>query len=149
MALIDVTQILTDPDLVDTFSVLRRAQVTDSKGRVSLTTQTFNKVIGVVTSISPNSLDRQTDYQTFGRGISIVTKFRLQGEVTGFQPDIVVWRGDNFVVKAIDNYPQMGPGFFQVECSSQDKVDLSLPAPANGAFSFNKPANAVYVGVSC
>lgn len=147
MALLDVTQILTDPDMVDSFTVKRRAETINSYGRTVIGEQIFTPVIGVVTAIGPSSLDRHEDYQSMTRSISVVTKFRLRGEVTGYQPDVIVWRGDNFVVKQIDPYPQFGPGFVQVECTSMDKTDLPLDAPAPGNYAFNQPANAVLLGV--
>jgi hypothetical protein len=147
MALLDVTQILTDPDLTDRFSVRRRAESVDSTGFAVETEEFIPNLIGVIVSISPSDLDRQADYQTMSRSITVVSKFALRGEVTGFQPDLVVWRGNNYLVKHIDPYPQFGPGFFQAECSSVDKTDAILESGFVPQLSFNSAANAAYLFV--
>lgn len=147
MALLDVTQILTDPDLVDIFDVIRRQETVDNTGTSVVTPTTFSRVIGVVTSIGPSSLDRSENYQTFTRSISVVTKFPLRGETTGYQPDIVYWRGDSFVVKAIDPYPQFGPGFWQAECTSMDKTDAALDVVPQAPLSFSLAGNSGYLAL--
>lgn len=144
MPLLDVTQILTDPDLADSFAVKRRTQVIDAHGRTTTTDQLIPGVIGVVTAISPSDLDRREDYQAMSRSISVVTKFHLRGEVTGYQPDIVVWKGDNYLVKHVNNYPHFGPGFMEAECSSMDKTDLPFEPQAPGGLTFNQASNAIF-----
>ena len=148
MALLDVTSLLADPDLTDTFTVLRRVETVGTNGRSTTSSQTFVNVVGVVTAIGPSDLDRKDDYQSMSRSISIVTKFRMQGEVTGAQPDIVVWRGDSYVVRSIDLYPQFGPGFVQVECTSMDRTDVAMPGTPSAAVKYNQASNSQYIPVS-
>lgn len=145
MALLDVSEILTDPDLVDLFNVRRRSETVDIHGRSTVSETMFPQIAGVVTAISPNDLDRREDYQSMSRSISVVCRFRLHGETEGNQPDIVVWRGDNFIVKHVDPYPQFGRGFIQAECSSMDRVDLALDAATPGELLFNNIANSAFV----
>jgi hypothetical protein len=52
-----------------------------------------------------------------------VTKFRLQGPSLGFQPDTVIWRGNEFIVRAIDDYSAYGAGFVQALASSVEVLD--------------------------
>lgn len=146
---LDVTSVLLDPEFTDSFTVLRRQEIIDAHGRSTLNIVTFPAVIGVVTSSNPNDLDRPEEYEAFTRTISVVTKFRARGEVTGYQPDIIVWRGDNFVVKHIDLYPQFGAGFYQLDCESMDRTDLSTdPTPFNKLI-FNVATNTEYMGLIC
>ena len=147
MALLDVSSILLDPDFVDTFDVIRRAQSFDAHGRSVLTNQTFGKVSGVVTANSPSDLDRREDYQSMTRSISVVCQFHLRGETTGYTPDLVVWRGDNYLVKHVDSYPQFGAGFFQAECSSIDKTDKAFEPAVTGRTVYNQPLNAVNLAI--
>ncbi len=124
MALLDVDSVLLDPDFLDNFIVQRRMETVDNNGYSQLSTTSYTAV-GVVNPIAPNDLDRQAGYQVMGRTISVVTKFALRGEVTGEQPDIVLWRGNHYVVKAINLYPQYGAGFIEAECTSMDRVDTA------------------------
>ena len=144
MALLDVTiDALYDPMLFDSFKVQRRTDTVGNNGRTTQTTSTFS-VQGVVTSTSPNDLERLEGYQVTQRAISVVTKFKLQGEVTGMQPDVVIWRGDRYVVKHIDYYPQFGQGFYQADCVSMDKTDASFP-DVTPQLAFNKASNSQYI----
>ncbi len=145
MALLDVSEILTDPDMVDIFNVRRRMETVDIHGRSTVSETVFPQVIGVVTAISPSDLDRRDDYEAMSRSISVVCKFRLHGETTGNQPDIVVWRGSNYLVRHVDPYPQFGNGFFQAECSSMDKTDPSFDVPIASGLKFNNVANSAFV----
>ena len=125
---LDVSDVLLDPTLADRFIVKRRPATTNEHGRVVTTPEIIPKVIGVVTAASPTDLDRLDDNQRMGRNLSVVTKFRLRGPATGYQPDIVVWYGNEYVVKDIQPYPQYGVGFIQAIVGSMDSMDNPLAA---------------------
>jgi hypothetical protein len=126
MPLLDVTSILNDPDFADGFSAKRREQTVDTHGRLVTVERLIPDLVGVVTMTSPTDLDRGPDYQVNSRSITIVCKFPLRGESTNYQPDIVLWRGDNYLVRHVDLYPQFGAGFYQVQCESIEKTDSPL-----------------------
>jgi len=124
MALLDVvTDTMFDPDIIDPFDVIRRAQTTTAHGRTQITSTTIPGLTGVITASSPSELDRSQDYQTMTRSITVVTQFALRGASEGFQPDIVVWKGTRHIVKHVGPYPHFGPGFYQAECSSEQTID--------------------------
>lgn len=143
MPFLNVDTVFIDPDFTDRFTVDRRVETVDTHGRSVVGHEYFHET-GVVTAVSPNDLQRQEGYQAMSRSISIVCKFNLHGETSGMQPDIVVWRGSNYLVKHVDPYPQFGVGFFQAECSSMDRVDPALSAEVLGQLVFNLPANSGY-----
>ena len=126
MPLLDVSDIVDDPDFADRFTVVRRKETVDTHGRATVVEQLFKKVVGVVTMGSPNDLDRREDYQNFTRSITVVTRFAVQGVVAGYQPDLIEWRGTRHLVKHVAPYPQFGRGFYQVECSSMNNVDAPV-----------------------
>jgi len=145
MPLLDVTQILNDADFASPFTVLRRLETVDSFGRSGVT-ETRMRAVGTITANSPSDLDRREDYQNMTRSITVVTRFPLRGETAGYQPDVILWQGSNYVVKHVDIYAHFGPGFFQVECSSMDKVDPSvIQNMLNLQTSFNTVANSQYL----
>jgi hypothetical protein len=145
MAFLNVSDVLLDPNLASTFNVERRTETITAKGRSQVATQVFGNIVGVVTATSPNDLARLDDYQITQRAITIVTKFRLQGEVTGKQPDVIDWRGSRYVVKHIDYYPQFGNGFIQADCISMDITDGELPPLQPGAMMLNNTANSAFI----
>lgn len=131
---LDVSEALTDPMLTDSFDVLRRKEVLDTHGRVTTpANSSFPGQYGVLSAASPNDLERLEDSQRMGRNMSLITTFKLQGpaEVSGteYQPDIVVWGGDQFVVKHVDPYSRYGAGFIQAIIGSMDIIDQPPPAP--------------------
>lgn len=147
MPLLNVSPLLLDPDFADTFDVKRRTETIGSNGRSTVSEQTFSGIIGVVTANSPSDLDRQEGYQSMTRSISVVSKFRLRGETTNQQPDIVLWRGSNYVVKHVDLYPQFGEGFVQAECSSMDRTDPAIEPDAPGGVLFNSASNSIFASL--
>ena len=126
MALLSVSELLFDPNFVDSFIIQRRRETIDpNTGRSGLTVTEF-KAVGVVTSGSSNDLEREDGYQLNKRSLSIVSKSKIQAAIKGYQPDIILWRGSPYVVNHVDAYPQFGPGFYQVDCESMEKEEPDI-----------------------
>jgi hypothetical protein len=127
MPMINITAALTSPMLADSFSVIRRTQTVGSNGRATMAQQTISNLSGPVYPSDDNDLKRLADEQITGKAITVITRFALYGEVevagTQYQPDIVVWRGDNFLVKHLEDWSNYGPGFVLAICTSIDVVD--------------------------
>ena len=122
------TDCVLDPMLADKFNVIRRAETVDAHGRSTTVNTAFPNVVGVVNMAEDEQLLRQEfpEMQYATRVISIVCKFRLQTAVRGYQPDLVVWRGNSYVVRAVDPYPQYGNGFYEATASAIDLADTPL-----------------------
>jgi hypothetical protein len=148
VALIDVSEILTDPDLSsDRIKVRRRQQIIDSNGRTTESIIEFN-IRAVVTSDSPNDLRREdAEYAFSNNAISVICKFQLIGQAEGYFPDIVVFGGNNYLVCDINSYPQFGKGFYETTCISMDRNEkiLDLDEPK---MSFNFKQNSQYIGLT-
>lgn len=129
MPYINITEALLSPMLADAFTVVRRSAYVNDKGRSVVSAQNI-AVRGVVNSAGPNDLVRVPEEQHMGRVLSIVSKFPLRGPAPGFQPDVILWHGDTFVVIVVDPYPQYGPGFSQAIVSSTDSIDTAQLAHA-------------------
>lgn len=129
MPSIDVTDVLLDPMIAgESFSVIRRAEIVNDYGESVQTTQTIPNVVGSVVPLGSNSLLREEAFQTNDKTIRVLTSFRLRGPsksavLQNYQPDIIVWKGDNFVVRTLEDYTQYGAGMVDAECSSIDLVD--------------------------
>jgi hypothetical protein len=136
MADIDVSDLLGDPDFIDTFTVLRRQETTNNSGESTLAITTYPtppdlpQPYGAVFPTGDNKLVRQQDFTTQSSTITVITQFRLRGSSKSggseFQPDIVVWNGGNYVVSNVNEYTQYGAGFIEAECTS---IDFTPPAP--------------------
>lgn len=129
--MIDVTDILSDPDLMTLFTVTRRPEVVTLRGRSSVPVpETFLNVSGIVCAASPSDLERLAEADLSQRHISIVTRFRLRMAskvgVQQYKPDLVTWEGGTYQVLSLDPYPHSGPGFVQAIAGS---VNIQEVAP--------------------
>lgn len=130
MPLLDVSFMTSDPMLADTFTVTRRTDVVDDKGRTTPTTvATFNDVVGVVTQQDPADLMRRDDGQMVPRMIFVASTFLFRGATAGFQPDIITWNGTAYTIKHVMNYSRFGAGTVEVIAESGNAMD----APQSGA----------------
>lgn len=142
MALLDVSSILLDPDFTELVTVRRRLQNIDTYGRPAVIETDYPNIVAVVTAGSPNDLKREDDYASFMRSITVVLQFRVRGQTEGYLPDIIVWRGNNFIVDSFDPYPQFGNGFYQVSAQSMDRNDNAMELVLNGQMAFNNKTNS-------
>jgi hypothetical protein len=132
MPQIDVSDIVRDPFIAgEAFTVQRRIETVDQYGQSSVQVQTF-QALGSIAPAGENSLVREEAYQTQAKSIQVITPFRLRGaskDQAGYryQPDIVIWKGDSFIVRSISDFSQYGAGLVQADCTSIDLVD-QVPA---------------------
>lgn len=134
---LDLEDALLDPDVTDLFTVTRRKEVVSSKGRSTVPVpEVIEEVAGTICAAHGNELDRLEDADRMGRALSIVTKFQLRGPAKVgadvYKPDIITWRGDDFVVRLVDPYGHVGSGFVQAIAVSVDIVDQA-PSTGSGA----------------
>jgi hypothetical protein len=126
---VDVTDVLLDPAIAgERFTVLRRKETVNDLGVASWEWLTFPEVIGSVTPTGDQSLVREEAYQVSAKTMLVITEFRLRGpskDAAGanYQPDIVVWNGNYYLVRSVDDFSRYGAGFVQAECTSTDLID--------------------------
>jgi hypothetical protein len=121
-----VNAILSDPDFMDFFDLIRRKEVVDSFGRTSTVDKKYYRIQGVVLPASKskdNDLDRMPNYQSTKRNIEVITSFRIYNQTKGYQPDIILWNDTQYIVNRLYSYNHYGPGFLIVECDSMERVD--------------------------
>lgn len=133
MPILDVSELLSDPMFVERITVIRREQVVNSKGRTEIVPTVFENVIASMqpkdTAIGGNAISREADGSYRGANMNVYTKFRLRsvskteaGDIQ-FQPDIIVWNGDHFLVALVNDWTHYGRGWMHAEIESIDPVD--------------------------
>lgn len=126
--------VLGDPNLLDTFSVIRRQETVNTSGESVQTPQTFTGVYGVVKVKGDNDLERTTDGEREKKGIYVVTMFALRGAALdgaqqSWQPDLIVWHGNQYTVRTVRDWGGYGIGYTAAEC---DQVEVqSMPPQVN------------------
>jgi len=156
---IDVSDLLFDSDIAgESFIVIRRQEIVGDNGVSVLTATSLPlpgdaPIVGSITPTGDNSLVRQEAYQTQANTILVITPFRLRGPSkdsggASFQPDVVVWNGNHFVVKTLNEWTSFGAGFVEAECSSIDLIELAPgetpPGEGNG-LDFSRDDNTIYI----
>lgn len=122
MPLLDVTEVLLDPDFADDSLICRRqTQTTDDDNFPINTPQEF-PFSGVVTVDRSLEARRMAAGQNINGAILIVTQFRLtQGSKSindgpNLDADLVIYNGGLYRVTFVDPYTRYGAGFVQAHC---------------------------------
>jgi galactose-6-phosphate isomerase len=128
MAELDVSELMTDPDFVSSFTVIRAGQTIDEHGRAQVAAQAPKKILGAVFPISARTMNMMPDYVNVNGSIEIYTKFRLEGPSTTTQADTVIWQGNTYLVANVQSYSHFGAGHIRAVCQLKD---LLANAPSN------------------
>jgi hypothetical protein len=128
MAMIDMTVALTNPQTLQKFAVLRRKQFVNNFGETKMEIETIPRVFGVIHPEGPNDIARRPEAQTNAKTMVVITKFRLRGESenidgVNYQPDVIQWGGNNFLVARPEDYSKYARGFIRATITSTDIVD--------------------------
>ncbi len=124
MPLLDVSDIVTDPDFADTFDVIRTTVGVGSGGRNEVTaTQTFPGVVGTVTQNAGVALQRLAEGERTTSIISVLTPFRLTDGAGPLGADQVVWSGRTYTVMNVSDWSRFGAGFVRALCE-QHRLNL-------------------------
>lgn len=152
---IDVSEILLDSVIASTrFSVVRRRSWTDNNGISQKMSQTVH-AIGSVTPTGDSTLDRGDDFQSQPKTLLVITRFflrnaALDADGVNWQPDLVLWQGNHYLVSSIEDFSQFGVGFVAATCLLFEYVPsppLGLPSSmATGHADFRYRNNSGLLG---
>lgn len=121
MPFLDVSDILSDPDFVDTTLVFRwNRQGRDDDGFSTNIPAEDIPFSGVVTVDRSLEARRMEAGQTIGGAILIVTRFRLTQGNEDYDADVVTYQGRRYRVTFVDPYTAYGAGFVQAHCELVD-----------------------------
>ena len=120
MALLDVSEVIGDPDFTSPITLIHVVSGVDEFGDPVHRDEAEIIVDAVVTS-DLKTLDRLPD--EFHRAGTILVRVLKKLVPAGFQGggwDAVVWRGKRFTVKDIADYSQFGGGFLRMTCVPEE-----------------------------
>ena len=120
MPFLDVTEILLDPDFVDTTLVCHRNTQTMDADNFAVNTPSDISFSGVVTVDRSLEAKRMAAGQNINGAILIVTQFRLTQGQPGLDADVVTYHGREYRVTFVDPYTAYGSGFVQAHCELMD-----------------------------
>lgn len=117
MALLDVTDVLLDPEFMDTGLLCKRSiQSVGDNGRAT-NTVTATPFSAVVTSDDGDLLVIVADGERKKGSIMLHTTFRLSaGDGEDNIADVITWQGKDYTVSKVNNYSNFGRGFVAASC---------------------------------
>lgn len=115
MPSLDVSFVLTDPMIADTFDVKRRGSQVGEDGRVVPYERLIRNQKGVITQQDASVLMRAEDAQLVPKSIFIATRFQaMAGGTESHLPDLIIWDGGTYEVTSCLPYRKYGRGFYEV-----------------------------------
>jgi galactose-6-phosphate isomerase len=115
MPLLDVAEILLDPDFVDSLVCARNTQTVNDSGIATDTAATI-PFYGVVTNNSGDLLLRLAEGSRISGSITVHSQFLLQAGSDGQDADIVTWNGRQYTVTNVGDWSRFGRGFTAANC---------------------------------
>jgi hypothetical protein len=122
---LDVSFLLADFQLSDTFTITRRTDTIGTNGRTTPGNAAPVPAYGVVTQDEPAGLMRLESGQMVPRRIFVATQTPIQGVVVGAQPDLITWNGAEYLVTHVLPYSRFGAGFYEVVAESMTAIDVA------------------------
>jgi hypothetical protein len=117
MPLLDVSDLLTDPDFVDNSLTCTRSAQTVGDDGMAVNTPTVTAFSGVVTNDTGDQLMRGPDGARIDGSITIHTRFQLIDGKVGFDADVVTWQGRQYTVVNVRDWSTYGQGFVAAQCA--------------------------------
>jgi len=105
--MLDVSDVLRDPDLVQSVQVTRAAEDVDDHGRTLLTPGEIS-IQGVVHPATEEQLQRLPEADRSNETIAVYTATRLTAGDDTHAPDVVTWKGGTYLVKGVWDYSDYG-----------------------------------------
>lgn len=121
MALLDVTEVLFDPDFADAIVCERTTQTVGVDG-FAVNSPQYVPIVGVVTNDMGSVLERIAAGERIYGNIIVHTAFRLRDGDSGATADIVQWNGRRYTVARVSDNSHFGRGFTAASC---DLIPLS------------------------
>lgn len=126
MAGIDVNAVMLDPLLSTMFDVKRRQEAVGADGRVAISDEYFAGLRGVITW-EEGPIMQTPEGVMAKQSIKIATPFSLRDASFGFQPDIVVWEGEEYRITSVKAHRHLGRGWTRATAESTRATNTPPP----------------------
>ena len=95
--MINVSRVVLNPMLLQPVQRTQRAEVINTYGE-SVLTPTITTIQAIVTNPSMQDLLRYPEATAYKDAIVVSTASALTPDTVGFQPDMILWHGSNYIV---------------------------------------------------
>ena len=116
MALIDVSELLTDPDFTNSVTLIRRSSTVNSYGE-NVMVETSSTITAVVQAVGTETLERVPEGARLSDLLDVFYKGALHAESPGGYADVIVWGGKRYqVFEVVEDFMNFGAGFTKAVC---------------------------------
>lgn len=120
MALIDVSDLLLDPDFTNTVTLIRRASSINIHGEHDMV-ETPSQIIASVQGLSAEDLVRMPEAARLQGMIAVYFRGKLMAESPNGYADVIVWQGKRHQVATVDeSFMNFGAGFTRAICKMEE-----------------------------
>lgn len=105
--MINVSDIILSSDFIEKVVKLVFKEVVDAQGRPQFTSRK-SSIAAVITSPKDNDMVRYVDRTTYVKAICVTTTAVLNPPLLNQQPDEIYYKGDYYVVDAVDDLGSFG-----------------------------------------
>mgnify|MGYP003385241070 CR=1 FL=1 len=126
MANLDLTELLTDPDFIDSVTVTRIGQTVDGHGMVVQATTIYDDVAMAVQPATGRVLEMFPDLERASDSIVVYTEFMLSGVTDTTQADQIEWNGKSYTVQSINDYSNFASGWIMAACTLRSLAARSV-----------------------
>lgn len=150
MSFIDVSDVILDPMVADqVVTVVRRQQAVNAQGEDVVAETLVPGVVAAVYPTGDESLVREEAFSAQNQTIAVCTIFRLRGQTrdaagASWLPDLVIWDGNPYIVRSVNDFTRFGAGFVEAECEAFNwQQRPAEPQPAqSGRVDFSQLSQA-------
>ena len=119
MAILDVSNIISDIEFSDFITFIRRAVTVNENGEVIIT-ETSSTIVACVQGLQGSELERQPQAAILHDTIKVYSKVKLMSEIAGGYADVVVWDNNRYQVKSVVDFVNYGAGYTCATCVMEE-----------------------------
>lgn len=116
MPLLDLSELMSDPDLADVITVIRNVETVNEQGDSVLTKSYLHDISAVVIPNSGQQLMMLDDGSRISDAITVYSKTKLMAATNTRSADRVIWNCQIYMVKLSKDYGRFGEGFYVANC---------------------------------
>lgn len=117
MALIDVSELLNDPDFIDELSIIRRDVSVNDYGEGVITKSLLSGIYGSIQGATKDDIARLPEGVQLSRMKVVYTKTELKvGGPDGEYSDLIVINNKEYTIENVTPWGNFGSGWYMCDC---------------------------------
>ena len=118
MALVDVSELLSDPDFVDTIQIITRYPIVNSMGE-NVIHESIETSIGSVQPADYKTVKKQPEAMQVESLYSFFFKGKIVASAPGEYSSVLVFKNMRYQVRTVEDFSNWGAGYTNGVCVAQ------------------------------